>query len=86
MITTNPFEHLDCDGVGRVIRLCIDEARTRRPDIPISLCGEHAGDPASVEYLVSLGVDSLSCSPRQVPLVRFSAGRAALMRSTILPG
>lgn len=86
VITTNPFEHLDRDGVGRVIRLCIDEARTRRPDIPISLCGEHAGDPASVEYLESLGVDALSCSPRQVPLVRFSAGRAALMRSTILPG
>ncbi len=86
VITTNPFEHLDRDGVGRVIRLCIGEARTRRPDIPISLCGEHAGDPASVEYLVSLGVDALSCSPRQVPLVRFSAGRAALMRSTILSG
>ncbi|MGQ0775681.1 MAG: putative PEP-binding protein [Pseudonocardiales bacterium] len=45
------------------------------------MCGEHAGDPTSVEYLVSLGVDSLSCSPRRVPLTRFSAGRAALLRS-----
>jgi pyruvate,orthophosphate dikinase len=85
VIATNPFEHLDREGVGRVLRLCIDEARTRRPDIPIGLCGEHACDAASVEYLVSLGVDSLSCSPRQVPLARFSAGRAALM-SVILPG
>ncbi len=86
VITTNPFEHLDREGVGRILCLCIDEARTRRPDLPIGLCGEHAGDAASVEYLVSLGVDSLSCSPRQVPLARFSAGRAALMRSTVLPG
>ncbi|MGH3937150.1 MAG: putative PEP-binding protein [Pseudonocardiaceae bacterium] len=85
VIAANPFEHLDRDGVGRILRICIDEARSRRPDIPIGLCGEHVGDPASVEYLVSLGLDSLSCSPRRVPLARFSAGRAALMRSTVSP-
>jgi pyruvate, orthophosphate dikinase len=48
VIATNPFEHLDRESV---LRLCIDEARTRRPDLPIGLCGEHAGDAASVEYL-----------------------------------
>ncbi len=52
VIATNPFEHLDREGVGRILRLCIDEARTRRPDLPIGLCGEHAGDAASVEYLL----------------------------------
>ncbi|MGH3702654.1 MAG: putative PEP-binding protein [Pseudonocardiaceae bacterium] len=86
VIAADPFEHLDREGVGRILRICIGEARGRRPDIPIGLCGEHAGDPASVEYLVSLGLDSLSCSPRRVPLARFSAGRAALMRSVVLPG
>ncbi|MGH3939370.1 MAG: putative PEP-binding protein [Pseudonocardiaceae bacterium] len=86
VITTDPFEHLDRVGVGRLVRLCLDEARARRPEIPIGLCGEHAGDPASVEYLVFLGVDSLSCSPRRVPLTRFSAGRAALLRSTVSSG
>jgi predicted house-cleaning noncanonical NTP pyrophosphatase (MazG superfamily) len=50
VIATNPFEHLDREGVGRVLRLCIDEARSRRPDIPIGLGGEHACDAASVEY------------------------------------
>ncbi len=86
VITENPFEHLDRAGVGRILRICIDEARSRRPDLPIGLCGEHAGDPASVEYLTSLGLDSLSCSPRRVPLARFSAGRATLKRSTVLSG
>lgn len=86
VIATDPFKRLDRDGVGRIVGICIDEARGRRPDIPIGLCGEHASDPASVEYLVSLGVDSLSCSPRQVPLARFSAGRAELLRSTVMPG
>jgi pyruvate,orthophosphate dikinase len=86
VITGDPFECLDREDVGRILRICIEEARGQRPNLPIGLCGEHAGDPASVEYLVSLGVDSLSCSPRQVPLARFSAGRAALMRSTVLPG
>ncbi|MDQ1527924.1 MAG: pyruvate, orthophosphate dikinase [Microbacteriaceae bacterium] len=85
VIAANPFECLDREGVGRILRICIDEARGRRPDLPIGLCGEHAGDPASVEYLVSLGLDYLSCSPRQIPLARFSAGRATLMRSTVAP-
>ncbi len=86
VIAADPFEHLDREGVGRILRICIDEARGRRPALPIGLCGEHASDPASVEYLVSLGLDYLSCSPRQVLLARFSAGRAELMRSTVLPG
>ncbi len=85
VIAADPFECLDREGVGRILRICIDEARGRRPDLPIGLCGEHASDPASVEYLVSLGLDYLSCSPRRIPLARFSAGRATLMRSTVLP-
>ncbi len=86
VIDTDPFEHLDREGVGRILRICIDEARGRSPDLPISLYGEHASDPASVDYLVSLGLDHLSCSPRHVPLARFSVGRATLMRSTNPPG
>lgn len=85
MIDTDPFEHLDREGVGRLLRICIDEARSRHPDLPIALCGEHASDPASMDYLVSLGLNSLSCSPRRLPLARFSAGRATLMRSAISP-
>ncbi len=86
VIAADPFECLDREGVGRILRICIDEARGQRPELPIGLCGEQAGDAASVEYLVSLGLDYLSCSPRRLPLARFSAGRAALLRSTVTPG
>lgn len=86
VIAADPFERLDREGVGRILHICIDEARGQRPDLPIGLCGEHAGDPTSVEYLMSLGVDYLSCSPRRLPLARFSAGRAELIRSTAMPG
>jgi pyruvate,orthophosphate dikinase len=85
VLDTDPFEHLDREGVGRLLRICINEARSRRLDLPIALCGEHASDAPSVEYLASLRLDSLSCSPRRVPLTRFSAGRATLMRSTASP-
>jgi pyruvate, orthophosphate dikinase len=85
VIATDPFERIDDEGVGRILRICLDQARSQRPDIPIGLCGEHASDPTSVQYLVSLGLDYLSCSPRQVPLVRFTAGRAELLRSAGAP-
>ncbi|RSM61978.1 hypothetical protein DMB66_23225 [Actinoplanes sp. ATCC 53533] len=86
LIGADPFVRLDEAGVGALLRICVEQARARRPDIPISICGEHAGDPRSASFLLALGVDHLSCTPGRVPLMRFTAGRATLRQSSLSAG
>jgi hypothetical protein len=74
----NPFEQLDPDGVGRLIRMTCDDARAVRGDIKIGICGEQAGDPASVRFLIDAGIDYLSCSPYRVTIARLAAAQALL--------
>ncbi|MFI9830949.1 pyruvate, phosphate dikinase [Streptomyces sp. NPDC051913] len=74
----SPFETIDRDGVGRLVRLAVDEGRTTRPDLQIGVCGEHGGDPDSVHFFHTAGLDYVSCSPFRVPVARLEAGRAAL--------
>ena len=74
----SPFESIDRDGVGRLIRIAVDEGRAARPDLHIGVCGEHGGDPASVHFFHDAGLDYVSCSPFRVPVARLEAGRAAL--------
>ncbi|MFA1542887.1 pyruvate, phosphate dikinase [Actinomadura monticuli] len=74
----SPFEALDRDGVGRLIEIAAAEGRARRPDLELGVCGEHAGDPASVRYFHRVGLDYVSCSPFRVPIARLEAGRAAV--------
>ncbi|HEX6513622.1 MAG TPA: putative PEP-binding protein, partial [Chloroflexota bacterium] len=76
----NPFQTLDRDGIGELMRLAIERARTTRPDIKLGICGEHGGDPASVELCHELGLTYVSCSPFRVPVARLSAAQAALTR------
>ncbi|MGW1030587.1 pyruvate, phosphate dikinase [Streptomyces antibioticus] len=78
IFATSPFETLDRDGVGRLVRIAVDEGRAARPELKIGVCGEHGGDPASVHFFHAAGLDYVSCSPFRVPVARLEAGRAAL--------
>ncbi|MCW2673647.1 MAG: pyruvate phosphate dikinase [Frankiales bacterium] len=74
----SPFESLDRDGVGRLVRIAAEEGRKTRPDLHLGVCGEHGGDPDSVHFFHEVGLDYVSCSPFRVPVARLEAGRAAL--------
>ncbi|GGL07845.1 pyruvate, phosphate dikinase [Mangrovihabitans endophyticus] len=75
----SPFESLDRDGVGRMVRIASDEGRAARPDLKLGVCGEHGGDPDSVHFFHEAGLDYVSCSPFRVPVARLEAGRAAVL-------
>jgi pyruvate,orthophosphate dikinase len=74
----SPFESIDRDGVGRLIRIAADEGRAVRPGLKLGVCGEHGGDPESVHFFHEVGLDYVSCSPFRVPIARLEAGRAAV--------
>jgi pyruvate, orthophosphate dikinase len=74
----SPFETLDRDGIGRLVRIACEEGRATRPDLKLGICGEHGGDPDSVHFCHEVGLDYVSCSPFRVPVARLEAGRAAL--------
>jgi pyruvate,orthophosphate dikinase len=78
VIDRNPFETLDQDGVGDLMRIGVERGRSRKPEIKLGICGEHGGEPASVEFCHELGLDYVSCSPYRVPLARLAAAQAAL--------
>ncbi|GGP79677.1 pyruvate, phosphate dikinase [Streptosporangium pseudovulgare] len=75
----SPFESLDRDGVGRLVRLAAEEGRRTRPGIKLGICGEHGGDPDSIHFCHETGLDYVSCSPFRIPVARLEAGRAALV-------
>ncbi|HEU5031502.1 MAG TPA: pyruvate, phosphate dikinase [Spirillospora sp.] len=81
VLNASPFETLDRDGVGRLIEMAAAEGRAQRPDLELGVCGEHAGDPASVRYFHQVGLDYVSCSPFRVPIARLEAGRAAVLNA-----
>ncbi len=74
----SPFESLDREGVGRLVRIAVQEGRAVRPDLHIGVCGEHGGDPDSVHFFNEVGLDYVSCSPFRVPVARLEAGRASI--------
>jgi pyruvate,orthophosphate dikinase len=78
---TSPFETLDKDGVGALVRMASAAARTAKPEIELGVCGEHGGDPESIHFFDQIGLDYVSCSPFRVPVARLEAGRAALPQS-----
>ena len=77
----DPFHSLDVEGVGEIVKIAIERARQGHPDISLGLCGEHGGDPASVDFCERAGLDYVSCSPFRVPVARLSAAQAALRAS-----
>ncbi len=78
----SPFESIDRDGVGRLVRLSVAEGRAAKPDLKVGVCGEHGGDPDSVHFFHDAGLDYVSCSPFRVPVARLEAGRAAAAERT----
>jgi pyruvate,orthophosphate dikinase len=74
----SPFESIDRDGVGRLVRIATEEGRAARPGLKLGICGEHGGDPDSVHFFHEVGLDYVSCSPFRVPVARLEAGRAAI--------
>lgn len=74
----NPFQSIDADGVGRLMELCTREGREERPSLEVGICGEHGGDPASIQLCHKYGLNYVSCSPFRVPIARLAAGQAAL--------
>ncbi len=77
----SPFESIDRDGVGALVRIAVEAGRATRPEIKLGVCGEHGGDPESVHFFDEVGLDYVSCSPFRVPVARLEAGRATLFRS-----
>jgi pyruvate, orthophosphate dikinase len=80
----NPFETLDVDGVGDLMRIAVERGRSTKPDLKLGICGEHGGDPKSVAFCHELGLDYVSCSPYRVPLARLAAAQAALAASGVV--
>jgi pyruvate,orthophosphate dikinase len=79
IIRSNPFASIDQTGVGLLMQTAVEKGRATRPDIKLGICGEHGGDPSSIEFCNRLGLDYVSCSPFRVPVARLAAGQAALM-------
>jgi pyruvate,orthophosphate dikinase len=78
ILPVNPFESLDRGGVGRLMRIAVEEGRGARPSLVVGICGEHGGDPASIRLCEELGLDYVSCSPYRVPVARLAAAQARL--------
>jgi len=78
ILPENPFQVLDREGVGQLMRMTVERGRSTRPDLEIGICGEHGGDPSSIEFCHQLGLNYVSCSPFRVPIARLAAARAAL--------
>ena len=74
----SPFESLDVDGVGRLVKMAVQGGSGGRPDLHLGVCGEHGGDPDSVHFFHDAGLDYVSCSPFRVPVARLEAARATL--------
>jgi pyruvate,orthophosphate dikinase len=74
----DPFAVLDQEGVGKVVELAVKLGRKTRPDLEIGICGEHGGEPSSVEFCYRMGMNYVSCSPYRVPIARLAAAQAAI--------
>ena len=75
---SDPFARLDQNGVGKLVKMAVEQGRATRPDIKLGICGEHGGDPSSIEFCHKIGLNYVSCSPFRVPIARLAAAQAAL--------
>ncbi len=78
ILTENPFQTIDRSGVGKLVEIAVAAGRKQRPDLEVGVCGEHGGDPASIAFFNSVGLDYVSCSPFRVPVARLAAAQAEL--------
>jgi len=82
-LADDPFISLDTSGVGILIDMAATKARHTRPDIKLGICGEHGGDPQTIEFCQRVGLDYVSCSPYRVPIARLAAAQAAIRQSKV---
>ena len=75
---SDPFQHLDANGVGKLVKMAAADGRATNPNLGLGICGEHGGDPTSVEFCHNVGLDYVSCSPFRVPIARLAAAQAAI--------
>ena len=80
IIPVNPFHELDRDGVGAIMKIAVEKGRSKNPGLSIGICGEHGGNPKSIAFCNSIGLNYVSCSPFRVPVARLAAAHAALGR------
>jgi pyruvate,orthophosphate dikinase len=80
ILKVNPFQTLDRDGVGRLVRIAVEEGKRTKPHLEVGICGEHGGDPESIAFCDEVGLNYVSCSPFRVPVARLAAAQAALAR------
>ncbi|MDE6170154.1 MAG: pyruvate, phosphate dikinase, partial [Duncaniella sp.] len=78
IIKTDPFEVLDQEGVGQLVKMGVEKGRATNPDLKVGICGEHGGEPSSVKFCAKLGMNYVSCSPYRVPIARVAAAQAAI--------
>jgi pyruvate,orthophosphate dikinase len=78
ILAKNPFQSVDIDGVGRLMAMSVKEGRESREDLEVGICGEHGGDPVSIDFCHTIGQNYVSCSPFRVPVARLAAAHAAL--------
>ncbi len=81
ILPSNPFQELDRDGVGKLMHMCVRDGRQTRPGMECGICGEHGGDPSSIEFCHLVGLNYVSCSPFRVPVARLAAAQAVLRHS-----
>ena len=74
----DPTAKIDRDGVGELMKIAVNKGRSTRPDLHLGICGEHGGDPSSVEFCHMIGLDYVSCSPFRVPIARLAAAQAQI--------
>ncbi|MEO6419433.1 MAG: putative PEP-binding protein, partial [Polyangiaceae bacterium] len=82
LLPKDPFVSLDQEGVGALVTIAVERGKKTRPTIKLGVCGEHGGDPASVQFFSAAGLDYVSCSPFRVPIARLAASQAALSKNT----
>src|SRR5947208_5154657 len=78
LLKRNPFETIDKTGVGELVRVAVERGRATKPGIKLGVCGEHGGDPESIQLFAEVGLDYVSCSPFRVPIARLAAAQAVL--------
>jgi pyruvate,orthophosphate dikinase len=82
ILPKDPFVSIDVDGVGFLVRIAAEKGRSTKPGLKLGICGEHGGDPASITFCESVGLDYVSCSPYRVPVARLAAAQAAIEAKT----
>ena len=78
ILKNDPFQILDQEGVGQLVRIGIEKGRSTKPSLKVGICGEHGGEPSSVKFCASIGMNYVSCSPYRVPIARVAAAQAAI--------